>query len=688
MERITKKYGGAPEGSCAEDYLAAEFEKASLELELGALKECEERCRRIVRRTVGGGAGPFWALLGYVYERTRDYFNAIEAWRAALMVGGSPDLHDAIGRICLAVGDMQGAVAHSRAAASADPEKKESALLFGQVLQRAGRHQEACAVLAQILDSQPLENAATEAAVHAALTIACKILGQPEQAINHSAKAIKFDPCNKEIWILRGDILCEEGLLQESLDAYQTAQRLAPDDVNVMLRVASLKISQGVLGEARQLIEYAIQLRPGHRAARLLLGKIVASQGCAIAAEQYFQDVLKISPDDPEALIALAMLHESHGHRDIAENMLDQCKDRLGDDPQVLSLCARLARDRVEREGIIRRIEARFSDPRPLALSQRAHLHYALAQILDRNAHYGKAFENAVQGAACRKAFRQFDRARSKQEFDFIKSVFTGSAMRNAPRAPPEGPRMIFVVGMPRSGTSLVEQILASHPAVYGGGESEALGQVLHKRASGAAKGLISYPQYVENLGVEDLVAMARAYRDIVSAPAHGREFITDKLPSNFMHIGIIRLMFPDAPIVYCRRDPRDVGLSCYLTDFAHGNSFSYDLSDCGWVYRQHSDLMAHWERVLDNPVFDLSYEALVTAPETTVRSLLEHCGLIWNDACLHFYKNPRVVHTASYKQVREPIYTRSMGRWRHYAEFLGPLLAELGDLVPNDMSM
>jgi len=237
-------------------------------------------------------------------------------------------------------------------------------------------------------------------------------------------------------------------------------------------------------------------------------------------------------------------------------------------------------------------------------------------------------------------------------------------------------------VGMPRSGTSLVEQILASHPQVHGAGERRDLGAVIADRDARLGR---AFPGWVAGLEPADAGEIGRAYCAALIDPAIEARRITDKLPGNFAHCGLIAAALPRARIVHVRRDPVDTCLSCFSYRFAGRQAFSYDLGELGRYYRAYDALMAHWREVLSPARFlELDYEQLVASPREQIERLLAHCGLEWDDACLAFHENARAVRTASAGQVRQPLYSSAVGRWRRFEDELQPLLAALGPLAPE----
>jgi hypothetical protein len=230
---------------------------------------------------------------------------------------------------------------------------------------------------------------------------------------------------------------------------------------------------------------------------------------------------------------------------------------------------------------------------------------------------------------------------------------------------------------MPRSGTTLVEQILSAHPGVAGGGELMYFPQIAETLRE--SFGLSArYPKAVAEIGGAQGSEIIRYYLDRLQQRHPGYARVTDKLPGNFLHLGLIALLFPRASFIHCSRDPMDTCLSCYFLKFHQAHPYSYRLQDLGFYYREYQRLMAHWRQVLPVRMLEVDYEDLVARQEEVSRQLVAHCGLEWDDRCLDFHKSDRNVRTASLAQVRQPMYRTSVKRWKHFEPFLGPLRAAL----------
>jgi hypothetical protein len=280
-------------------------------------------------------------------------------------------------------------------------------------------------------------------------------------------------------------------------------------------------------------------------------------------------------------------------------------------------------------------------------------LHFAASALFDRAGRYDDAFEHAHLGNGL--AGRRHDAAGFARWISHRIRYATPDRLRALPRATHGNRRPVFIVGMPRSGTSLVEQILASHPAVYGAGELPTLGQVPYDIVTADWNEGDAYPECLESLSVKKANRLAAQYLSHVESLNRDATYVTDKMPLNFQWLGLVELLLPGCHVIHCERDPLDTCLSCYLTNFAAGNDFTYDLAGLGAYYRDYRRLMAHWKNVLTLPMLDVRYEELVRDPEPQVRRLLDFLGLPWDDRCLKFHENQR--------PVKPPARTRSAGR-------------------------
>jgi tetratricopeptide (TPR) repeat protein len=315
------------------------------------------------------------------------------------------------------------------------------------------------------------------------------------------------------------------------------------------------------------------------------------------------------------------------------------------------------------------------------AISQ-VHLHFALAKAYDDLGRFEEGFRHLARGNTLNRRQIAYDETQMHDTFERIQATFDRRLIDAKAGAGDRSPVPVFVVGMIRSGTTLIEQILASHPSVHGAGELPDFSRLVHQLRAGPADS-IEYPECVPALPGDRLRDLGRDYIDGLRRRAPEALRITDKMPSHFMYLGLIHLALPRARIIHVMRSPLDTCLSCYSKLFVQGQHFTYDLGELGRYYRHYAGLMAHWRGLLPpERLLEINYEAVVGDLETEARKLVRFCGLPWDPRCLAFHDTQRPVRTASAIQVRRPIYRTSQGRWGAYRDHLGPLVAALGDLA------
>jgi Flp pilus assembly protein TadD len=433
---------------------------------------------------------------------------------------------------------------------------------------------------------------------------------------------------------------------EQAVECFLRAIALKPDDAEAWSMLGAAYLDLGRDEEALEASRRALELRPDSADALNELGLAHADRGDFDDAISCYRRALEIEP--------------LHFHA--ALNLAKSQRFSSGDEPDVAL--------------VERALAAPGIDP-----SSCSDLHFALGKINDDCGRYEAAFGHYQEANRGRANLHRHDPDDFVEDVSRLIEVFDAGFFgeRGDFGDPSELP--VFIVGMPRSGTTLVEQILSAHPAAYGAGELSDMADLargLRQRLGSDA----DYPACVPQMDAATAGAAASEYLASVSARAPDAARVTDKLPGNFLFLGLIALLFPRARIVVCRRHPLDVALSIYFTDFRAGHHYSYQLDHIAAQYQQFSRVMDHWRRVLPSPVLELRYENLVTDPEAQIRTLLEFCGLEWDERCVRFQEVRRPVHTASFWQVRQPLYATSVGRWRRYERYLEPLKTALGPLA------
>lgn len=305
-----------------------------------------------------------------------------------------------------------------------------------------------------------------------------------------------------------------------------------------------------------------------------------------------------------------------------------------------------------------------------IATTQQSMLYFISGKINDAIGNYKTAFMDYKKGNDLINP--GFNCLTNEQYFETIQGIFTPEFIQEH-QIDSESKRLIFIVGMPRSGTSLVEQILASHPDIYGAGELNVLNDMV-KQLPKTNNNKTPYPDHVINLSNAALNEMAERYLSHINNINAEKNFITDKMPDNFQYLGLINILFPKAKIIHCTRDPHDTCLSCYFQQFSGDYPYAYKLENLGYYYNHYRDLMLYWKKTLTIPIIEVKYETLVGESRATVEGLLEYLNLVWDENCLSFNQSSRVVTTASAQQVSKVLYNTSINRWRHYEVFLSSL--------------
>ena len=495
--------------------------------------------------------------------------------------------------------------------------------------------------------------------------------GDPENACQALARAAGLAPGDSVLRVALAGLLRETGRLAEAVDQVEAACRLdpaAPDPCHLM---GVLHLDQGLSGAAVEWLSRARQAGGDTAGLHSDLGLALQAEGRLDEAEASYRRCLEIDPANESALRGLARLARLRRQPEKGLAVLEPLAAEIrsgGLLAELGGLMSTAGRPEDARRLLETRLDGIAED------EGRMEIHFRLAELYDAiddpdTAMGHLRMANRMKGAV-------FDIEHYVGLVDRLLEAFDRDAMSQAPRAIHGDDRPVFIVGMPRSGTSLVEQILASHSRVFGAGELADMGLLALSTASGSSE----YPETVRSLTPEQVERLAAVYRRRLDSLAPAARRVTDKMWQNFEFLGFAALLFPRSRVIHCVRDPMDTALSCFFHHF-HGNGmpFAYDLQNLGAYYLQYRRIMTHWRSVLDLPILEVSYERLVGDPETGIRELVAFAGLDWEPACLRFFETERVVRTASFDQVRQPIYRSSVGRARRYARWLEPLERALG---------
>jgi tetratricopeptide (TPR) repeat protein len=436
-------------------------------------------------------------------------------------------------------------------------------------------------------------------------------------------------------------------------------------------------VDLGRLPEADSAVRHLLKMEPENPNNWVLLGNVCARLMRQPEALTAYEEASRLNPKEVRLPLSIGHLHKTLGHRAESESSY---KASLAIDPAFGEAYWSLAdlKNYVFEDAEIAAME-RLLKGEGGAHEDQAQLHFALGRAFEHRKEYPRAFEHYARGNARRRKTAPFDIALFENKTGRVQACFDAAFFAARAGAGHEDPAPIFIIGLPRSGSTLVEQILASHSSVEGTFElPNVLTIVRELDHADAARD--AYPEKVREAAAAQLTALGRRYLEETAPIRTGRMRFIDKMPNNFSHVGLIHAILPRATLIDVRRHPMDSCFSTFKQYFAEGQSFSYDLGDLGRYYRCYLSLMAHWDRVLPGRVLHVIYEDLVVDPEGSIRRLLGHCGLEFEPACLAFHETKRPVRTASAEQVRQPLYTSGVGYWKHFERQLEPLRHALGD--------
>ena len=611
------------------------FEEGTALLRNGNIAAAEQRFDALLLREPSHAAALH--VLGIIRVRQGKPQEAVAfLTKAAGIDPASAEIHNNLGLALHACQRTAEAVTHYEAAVRLKPAYALACNNLGVALAALGQSQQALVHYERALALQP-----NYVEAHSNLGNALVKLGRPAEAVECFRKALAIRPDFLEPRMNLGFALQQLARHEEAAGELQRALAGNPRAPLLHLNLGNSLCMLNRHDEAIGHFQAALTLDPKLASAAANLGQALKEMGRLEEACKAYETALSIEPGQPAHLLGLVGLRKTVRG--------DFCLDAL--------------------EGLVRK-EAALSE------SDRVALHFAFGAALRDVGDLEAAFLHLQKGNSLKRTLIRYDEEKVLTGLQRTREVFTPSLMRSKQGSGDSSDLPVFIVGMPRSGSTLVEQVLAAHPAVIAAGEltdfREAL-RAMDRQGPG-------YPESMREYSPDQLGSLARDYLRRITKPARGSapQRITDKLPENFGYAGLIHLAMPNARIIHTRRDPLDTCLSCYSALFLD-QPFTYDLGELGRYYREYDAVMEHWRALLPAGIMlDVRYENLVSDFEAEARRIVEHCGLAWDESCLAFHKAMRPVKTASFAQVRQPIYRSSVGRWRPDDATLEPLLREL----------
>jgi tetratricopeptide (TPR) repeat protein len=600
-------------------------------------------------------------------------------------------------------GRLEKAEAIYRQILATDSRHADSLHLLGMVEHQRGRHEIAVEMIRQAIAINP-----NEAAYHSNLGTIYQTQGKLDEAAECFERALTLKPGWAEIQSNLGNVLQTQGKLEEAAACQERALAFKPDCAEAHSNLGNIRQGQGKLEQALTCYERALALKPDYADAHNNLGNLFAKQDKIDEAVAHYERALVLKPDwayahnnlasvltlDSKTTEALAHFERAlalypnyaNAHNNLGNlfKELGRFDDAMAHYDRAIAIKPDYAEAHLNRAEVktFERGDADLAGLEALAASgdlsadKAPYVLFAVAKALDDIGDYYRAFRYLRQGNALKRRQIDYDERGVLKVFQRISRIFNRDLLDRFQGAGHPSAVPIFVVGMPRSGSTLIEQILATHPQIQGAGEITVLERM---EAEGAFNRQLPYPESIPAFDAGDFRGLGESYLSRQPALGPGQVRIVDKLLGNIFRIGLIRLMLPNARFIHATRHPMDTCMSCYSKLFTFGLHFSYDLAELGRYYRGYIDLMDHWRSVLPPGVMlDVAYEDVVDDLEGQARRLIDFCGLPWDDGCVRFHESTRLVKTASAVQVRQPLFRSSLGRWRRYEAHLGPLLDEL----------
>ena len=683
----------------------------------GFLADADELTRRAVAAAPDNAEAIH--MLGIVAHQSGKTAEAIEHLRRAIALAPDVPLYHAnLGEMCRLAGRIDEAVAAGRRAIALNPNYAGALSNLGIALFDQGKFDEALANydravalesnfaqaysnrgnalqrLKRFADAEPDYRRAIELQPSFAdawnnLGTCLRELKRSEEAETVYRKALELGPNNPDTLDNLALAIKDLDRLEEAADLMRRALVIESRSDKLYVHYGTVLIDQNKVEEAAAEVERALALNPDNHDAINLMGRVAFERGQLDAALAYYRHALALKPYLADAYNNMGNVLKELGQLQEAQ---DAYLHAIGLDPSVTGVYVNLADSKKFAPGDphLAAMEALAAKSDGLSKTDRLQLDFALGKAYADVKDYRRSFTRLLAGNAGKRATISYDEASALALFDRIEAVFTRELIAQKSGGGDFSRMPIFVIGMPRSGTTLVEQIIASHPMVHGAGELQTLNDVI-LTVRGPDGNVIPYPDFMPALDATALRQIGASYvaevRKLVAALSssasskkRGWERVTDKMPSNYYFAGLIHLALPNAKIIHSVRDPVDTCISCFSKLFTAEQNHTYDLAELGRYYKRYERLMAHWHRVLPKgSILDVRYEGVVADLEKEARRIIAHCGLPWDDRCLSFHETDRPVRTASATQVRQPIYKSAVGRWRVYEAQLGPLLSALG---------
>ncbi len=499
--------------------------------------------------------------------------------------------------------------------------------------------------------------------------------GEIDEALKICESANEIIQNNHDLLSHTGYIYSKSDDTNKAIKFLERANKTDPLNTRTLYRLSNLYFSNDKIDLALNYAGDALKSDPANSDVNHLLGKIHKRQGNYDTALKYYQNALVNDLQNESIIADTADIQEIRGEYDKALDLIRPFVIKQGVSHSILTVYSALSHHFNTQSDAIKLLE-KYVQNHDVQMS--IDIHRELGKHYDKNGQYDKAiahyhlFNDGLRSTS-NEWIKNYSSDNMITKCETLIQNHQNDFWSNISSSLNQSERPVFVIGMPRSGTSLTEQILSSHPDVYGAGELTTIPDIVNDLSENAGNKQ-NFPAFLNNISRESLESSSIRYLDVLDKYNKTASRVIDKMPTNFWYVGLISTLFPKAKIIHIKRHPLDACLSIYFQWFGASMPFTTNLSDIGKYYKVYSMMMDYWKRIFDVQIFEVKYDDLVVDPDTNIRNMIKFCGLEWDQRCLEFYKNERDVNTPSYDQVRQPLYTKSSGRWKNYNEYIGDL--------------
>lgn len=501
------------------------------------------------------------------------------------------------------------------------------------------------------------------------LGLALKSAGRLTESIEYYRKAIEYKGDVAQIHNNLGTALSDNGDLIAAIKSLSKAISLEPNNHIFHYNLGNALYKRGLLNDAVKSFKKSISLNSSNMSAHNNLGNALIGLGHLEEANKHYEYVLSVNPNDFNSLSGELRILDKQKRFTEALDLVRDHLDKRVDHPGLATTFAEFSRHVNSQDDAINWLESVLTNNHH-SKADKSRCLFSLAKLYDTKQEYNKAFDLYSKANALINS--NYNIETYQESINSIIHHFSSDVIKKHTCFSSTSELPVFIIGMPRSGTSLVEQILSEHEKIEGGGELDDINQIHDDLLTSTRKNTIY--DAIEHSNMKSVCKSANLYIKKIRTLSKSAVRVTDKMPNNFNHLGLISILFPNARIIHCKRNPLDTCISIFFQNFSGHIPYSNDLTTIALYYNEYLKLMNHWKNILDMQILEIRYEDLVSSTEETARKMIDFCGLHWDEACLEFHKSRRIVSTASYDQVRQPIYNESVDRWKNYDQHLSEI--------------